>query len=51
MHLSKAHPGAQSVAGQVAERVVSEALSLPSSVGLTEEDQDRVIATIREFGP
>jgi perosamine synthetase len=51
MHLSKAHAGCQAVGGEVAERIVAEALSLPSSVGLTEEDQDRVIATIKEFGP
>lgn len=51
MHLSQAHRGAQSIGGDVAARIVEEALSLPSSVGLTEEDQDRVIATIREFGP
>jgi perosamine synthetase len=51
MHLSRAHAGAQALGGEVAERIVAEALSLPSSVGLTEEDQDRVIATIKEFGP
>ena len=51
MHESKAHAGVQALGGEVASRIVAEALSLPSSVGLTEEDQDRVIATIREFGP
>jgi perosamine synthetase len=51
MHQSKAHAGTQAIGGEVAERIVAEALSLPSSVGLTEEDQDRVIATIKEFGP
>ena len=49
MHLSAAHAGAQVLGGEVAERIVAEALSLPSSVGLTEEDQQRVIATIQEF--
>jgi perosamine synthetase len=49
MHLSAAHAGAQALGGDVAERIVAEALCLPSSVGLTEEDQQRVIATIQEF--
>ena len=51
MHQSVAHKGCQALGGEVAERIVAEALSLPSSVGLTEADQDRVIATIKEFGP
>jgi perosamine synthetase len=51
MHQSKAHAGSQALGGEVAERIVAEALSLPSSVGLSETDQDRVIATIKEFGP
>jgi perosamine synthetase len=51
MHESKAHAGCQAVGGEVAAGIVATALSLPSSVGLTEEDQDRVIATIKEFGP
>jgi perosamine synthetase len=51
MHQSKAHAGSQALGGEVAERIVAEALSLPSSVGLTEADQERVIATIKEFGP
>ena len=49
MHESKAHANAQAIGGEVASRIVAEALSLPSSVGLTEDDQDRVIATIKEF--
>jgi perosamine synthetase len=51
MHLSAAHAGAQALGGAVAEQIVAESLSLPSSVGLTEDDQERVIATIKEFGP
>jgi perosamine synthetase len=51
MHESNAHAGAQAIGGEVSSRIVAEALSLPSSVGLTDQDQDRVIATIREFGP
>jgi perosamine synthetase len=50
MHDSRAHQGCQAVGGEVSARIVAEALCLPSSVGLTEEDQDRVIATIKEFG-
>jgi len=49
MHESEAHAGAQAIGGEVASRIVSEALCLPSSVGLTQDDQDRVIATIKEF--
>lgn len=51
MHKSKAHEGSQAVGGDVSGRIVSEALSLPSSVGLSDEDQQRVIDTIKEFGP
>ena len=51
MHESQAHAGAQAIGGEVSSRIVAEALSLPSSVGLSDEDQNRVIATIREFGP
>lgn len=51
MHKSKAHEGMQAIGGEVASRIVDEALSLPSSVGLTEEDQQRVIDSIKEFGP
>jgi perosamine synthetase len=51
MHESKAHAGCQVVGGEVASGIVAAALSLPSSVGLTEEDQDRVIASLKEFGP
>ena len=50
MHRSKAHEGRQAVGGAVADRIVAEALSLPSSVGLTEPDQERVIEAIADFG-
>jgi perosamine synthetase len=46
MHLSAAHRGAEIVNGDVAERIYREALSLPSSVGLDEADQTRVIAAV-----
>jgi perosamine synthetase len=50
MHRSRAHEGCQAVGGAVADRIVAEALSLPSSVGLPESDQERVIDAIRDFG-
>jgi perosamine synthetase len=46
LHLSLAHKGAQAVGGRVAETVRANVLSLPSSVGLTEQDQARVIGAI-----
>ena len=51
MHESQAQAGSQAIGGEIASKIVTEALSLPSSVGLTDEDQERVIATIKEFGP
>jgi perosamine synthetase len=50
MHRSHAHEGSQAVGGAIADRIVAEALSLPSSVGLSEADQERVIEAIRDFG-
>jgi perosamine synthetase len=47
MHRSEAHRGAEVVKGEAAERIHREALSLPSSVGLGEADQARVIAAVR----
>lgn len=41
-HLSPAHKGSYAVDCSVAERLNRDALSLPSSVGLTAEDQQRV---------
>ncbi|MEA3210614.1 MAG: perosamine synthetase [Chthoniobacter sp.] len=49
LHQSRAHAGSQSVGGEVAERLYATALSLPCSVGLKPEDQERVIATVREL--
>jgi perosamine synthetase len=46
LHLSPAHQGADVVAGRVAEKLAEEALSLPSSPGLTRAQQDRVIDAI-----
>jgi perosamine synthetase len=47
LHLSLAHKGAQAVGGGVAEILRERALSLPSSVGLSEQDQARVIDSIQ----
>ncbi len=49
MHLSQPHRGGPATDCSVAERLYRQALSLPCSVGLTETDQDRVIAALREF--
>lgn len=49
MHLSPAHAGAQAYRCETAARVYRDALSLPSSVGLTRAQQDRVIALLRRF--
>ena len=47
MHRSAAHAGAWSRPCPVGESIHSRALSLPCSVGLTHEDQERVIAAVR----
>lgn len=46
LHLSLAHRGAYSSGRAVAEELVQKGLSLPSSVGLTSSDQDRVVQNI-----
>lgn len=43
LHRSKAHAGAFAIGGEVAERLNRDALSLPCSVGLTPDEQTRVI--------
>lgn len=48
MHQSIAHAGAQKVGGEVADALHAEALSLPSSVGITEAQLDRVVAGIEK---
>jgi perosamine synthetase len=48
LQLSVAHAGAQHVGGEHATRIHAHALSLPSSVGLSSDDQERVIARVRE---
>lgn len=49
IHLSRAHAGSPRVGGDVAERLNRECLTLPCSVGLTDEQQSRVIAGIVSF--
>lgn len=49
LHQSRAHAGSQVVGGEVAERLYATALSLPCSVGLKPDDQERVIAGVREL--
>ncbi|MHA1598197.1 MAG: LegC family aminotransferase [Alphaproteobacteria bacterium] len=48
LHKSPAYAGCQALGGAVAERLYGESLSLPSSPGLPEKDQDRVIAALRD---
>lgn len=50
LHLSEAHAGAQRVGGAVAEGLLRETLTLPSSIGLTDADQDRVIKAVVRAG-
>jgi perosamine synthetase len=51
LHLSKPYAGARAYRCETAERIAEQALSLPSSVGLTEDDQalviDAVLAEVR----
>jgi perosamine synthetase len=47
LHKNKAHEGAFAGDCEVATRLQDQALSLPSSVGLSEADQARVIAELR----
>jgi perosamine synthetase len=49
IHLSKAHRGSSRMGGEIAEKLWRDSLSLPCSVGLREEDQDRVIAYLQQW--
>jgi perosamine synthetase len=49
MHRSAAHPGAQVLGGSVAMDLQENVLCLPSSVGLSLGDVDRIVACISEF--
>lgn len=48
LHRSVAHAGCQALGGEVSDRLNRDCLSLPSSVGLSADDQQRVIATIAQ---
>ena len=50
IHQSPAHASKNVVAMPVAEQLARQGLSLPCSVGLTESEQDRVIAALVESG-
>jgi perosamine synthetase len=50
MHQSPVHRECEIIGGEISRRLNSTALSIPCSVGLTEEDQHRVIAAIRQRG-
>jgi perosamine synthetase len=47
LHRSRAHARAEAIGGAVADRLAAESLSLPCSPGLSEADQERVIAAVR----
>jgi perosamine synthetase len=49
LHLNRPYHAAERLGGSCAERLYARALSLPSSVQLTEPDQDRVIAAISRY--
>ena len=49
LHRSPAHAGAQSTGCPIAEALHRDALSLPCSVGLDADAQDRVIREIRQL--
>lgn len=48
MHRSRAHQDCRAYRCEVADDLHRRALSLPSSAGLSEQDQTRVIAAIRD---
>jgi len=50
LHMSPAHCKSYVHSSNIADRVTEDALSLPSSVGLKGEDQERVIGSLIEFG-
>ena len=50
IHQSPAHASNNVASMPVAERLARQGLSLPCSVGLTESEQDRVIAALEELG-
>ena len=51
MHRSPAHAGERSYGGEVADAICRDALSLPSSVGLSARELETVVAAIRAARP
>ena len=49
MHLSPAHAGAQSVGGEISEMLYREVLCLPSSCGLSVDQQEQIEAVLSTF--
>jgi perosamine synthetase len=49
LHRSRAHANSPAAKIKIADRIHRQALSIPSSVGLNESDQTRVIETIRQL--
>jgi perosamine synthetase len=49
IHLSPAHKSSFIMGGAVAQRLHKQSLSLPCSVGLEEENQEKVISYLKEF--
>lgn len=46
IHKQKPYAGSRTLGGHIAESIAARAVSLPSSVGLTEEEQERVIVAL-----
>ena len=49
MHLQPLHKGAECVGGEVSEALFKSGFCLPSGVGLSEFDLERVVAAVRDF--
>jgi dTDP-4-amino-4,6-dideoxygalactose transaminase len=51
MHLQPVFAGAEMHGGKVSERLFEHGLCLPSGAGLSEEDRNRVIASVKNVFP
>lgn len=51
IHMSPAHNGSEAIQSGVAERLYRDALSLPCSVGLEPESQQRVLSALASLAP
>jgi perosamine synthetase len=49
LHRNAPYRDSERIGGEVGEAIQRDALSLPSSVGLSEQDQDRVISALRSI--